>query len=44
VLEWVIGDKAGVPHYVASAALPLAGIDRMIARRKARLPYPSRSP
>lgn len=36
VLEWVIGEKVGVPDYVASASLPLAGIDRIIERRSAK--------
>jgi len=34
VVEWVFREKVGVTDYVANAALPLAGIDRMIQRRR----------
>lgn len=32
--EWVFGEKLKLPNYLASAALPLAGIRAMIERRK----------
>jgi len=32
--EWVFGEKYKLPNYLASAALPLAGIRSMIERRK----------
>ncbi|TKJ33520.1 MAG: hypothetical protein CEE38_20380 [Planctomycetes bacterium B3_Pla] len=32
--EWVFGEKHRLPHYLASASLPLAGIRAMIERRK----------
>ncbi len=32
--EWTIGDTHKLPHYLASAALPLAGIRAMLERRK----------
>jgi hypothetical protein len=35
VMEWILGEKKGVPDYVASAALPIAGIEKMLERRKA---------
>jgi hypothetical protein len=35
VMEWILGEKKGVPDYVASVALPIAGIEKMLARRKA---------
>ncbi len=31
--EWIMGEKRQLPHYLASAALPLDGIRAMIARR-----------
>ena len=36
VVEWVFREKVGVGDYVANAALPLAGIDRTIQRRRQR--------
>lgn len=33
VAEWTFGEHVALPRYVASATLPLAGIDRMLARR-----------
>jgi glycogen debranching enzyme len=35
IMEWVLGEKKGVPDYVASVALPIAGIEKMLGRRKA---------
>jgi len=35
IMEWVLGEKKGVPDYVASAALPMAGIEKMLERRRA---------
>ncbi len=32
--EWIFGEKIKLPNYLASAALPLAGIRAMIERRK----------
>ena len=32
--EWIIGDRVTLPHYLASAALPLDGIRAMLERRK----------
>jgi len=34
IMEWVLGEKKGVPDYVASAALPITGIEKMRERRK----------
>jgi hypothetical protein len=31
--EWILGSKRQLPHYLASAALPLAGISAMLERR-----------
>jgi len=31
--EWIFGDRRQLPHYLASAALPLAGIRAMLDRR-----------
>jgi len=31
--EWIIGEKRNLPHYLASAALPLDGIRKMLERR-----------
>lgn len=31
--EWIIGETQKLPHYLASAALPLHGIQAMLARR-----------
>jgi len=33
--EWVLGDKKGVTNYLASVSLPIAGIRKMLERRKA---------
>lgn len=33
--EWVVGEKRGVPNYLASVALPIAGIQKMLDHRKA---------
>ena len=35
--EWVFGNQKGVPNYLASVALPIAGIHRTLDRRKAVL-------
>jgi hypothetical protein len=32
--EWIIGEKRKLPHYLASAALPLDGIRAMLKRRQ----------
>ena len=32
--EWIIGEKRNLPHYLASAALPLDGIRAMLDRRQ----------
>jgi hypothetical protein len=32
--EWILGEKRRLPDYLASASLPLAGIRKMIERRK----------
>ena len=32
--EWIIGEKTKLPHYLASAALPLDGIRAMLERRQ----------
>lgn len=32
--EWIFGEKRRLPHYLASAALPLNGIAAMLERRK----------
>lgn len=32
--EWIIGDSRQLPHYLASAALPLKGIRAMLERRQ----------
>ena len=34
VSEWVFGPRQGVMNYVASAAMPLAGVKKMLARRR----------
>jgi hypothetical protein len=34
--EWIFGDQHKLPHYLASAALPLAGIRAMLDRRQKR--------
>ena len=34
VNEWVCGEEVGVPCYPACAALPLAGVRRMVTRRR----------
>lgn len=34
--EWIIGDRRQLPHYLASAAGPLAGIRAMLERRDRR--------
>ena len=34
--EWIIGERRQLPHYLASAALPLDGISRMFERRQAQ--------
>ncbi len=33
--EWVFGEKRGVQNYLANVALPIAGIQKMLERRKA---------
>ena len=33
--EWVFGEKRGVLNYLANVALPIAGIQKMLERRKA---------
>jgi hypothetical protein len=33
--EWIFGERRRLPNYLASAALPLAGIRQMLAERKA---------
>ncbi len=35
--EWIRGDSRQLPHYLASAALPLNGIRAMLARRQSAL-------
>lgn len=35
--EWIFGGKRQLPHYLASAALPLSGIRAMLDRRKKAL-------
>lgn len=42
--EWVLGEKIGVPNYVASAALPIAGIEQMLLRRAKRQERSQTSP
>lgn len=34
VNEWFFGDKKGAPEYLANVALPIAGIQKMLRRRK----------
>jgi len=41
--EWVIGSKHHLPHYLASASLPLAGIRAMMERRKERDSRPNQA-
>jgi hypothetical protein len=38
VCEWVFGEKHRLPKYLASAALPLAGIRAMVERRNVETP------
>lgn len=35
VLEWIFAESKGVPHYLANVTLPIDGIRKMLARRKA---------
>jgi hypothetical protein len=36
VMEWVLGSKHGVANYTANASLPIAGVRKMLDRRKQR--------
>lgn len=38
VNEWILGSKKGVPNYMSSITLPLAGAQRMLDRRRASSP------
>lgn len=42
ITEWVLNEKTAVPDYLASAMMPLAGIDRILQRRQKQHP-PSHS-
>lgn len=44
VAEWVCGSKKGVPQYTANVALPIAGIQKMLDRRKAACTKPATQP
>jgi hypothetical protein len=33
-MEWILGNQKGVGDYIASAALPIDGIRKMLDRRK----------
>ena len=36
IMEWVLNSKKGAPEYMSSVALPIDGIQKMLARRKNR--------